>query len=175
MNRTSVLCLSTLLFLLLACEETPRLTAVPQAKTLTADAIGHYCNMGLLEHQGPKAQIHLQQIDDPLWFSQVRDAIAYLRSPEETLESVATYVNDMGVAESWDSPGINNWIALEAAYFVIGSQRSGGMGAPEPIPFGAENSAQEFARAHGGEVVRLAGIPDEYVLGPVDILPPTMQ
>ena len=39
------------------------------------------------------------------------------------------------------------------------------MGAAEAVPFGAEPPARAFAAAHGGRVVRLDEIPDDYVLG----------
>jgi nitrous oxide reductase accessory protein NosL len=42
------------------------------------------------------------------------------------------------------------------------------------VPFGAEPPARAFATAHGGRVVRLDEIPDDYVLGwtPQENAPP---
>lgn len=131
------------------------------------EAIGHYCQMNLLEHPGPKAQVHLEAIPDPLFFSQVRDAIAFARAPEQVAPILAIYVNDMGRAgASWDEPGDGNWIAAEAAFFVTGSRREGGMGAAETVPFADEAAARAFVAAEGGEVMRLAQIPDALVLAP---------
>ena len=42
-------------------------------------------------------------------------------------------------------------------------------GAPEAVPFSERAAAQSFQAAHKGRVVRLAEIPDAYVLGPVDV------
>ncbi|MDP2122120.1 MAG: nitrous oxide reductase accessory protein NosL [Hoeflea sp.] len=151
---------------LAACSEQQSSAEVPLPVALSEEAVGHYCNMTILEHTGPKAQIHLANNPHPLWFSQVRDGIAFIRSPEETYEAVVVYVNDMGKASDWDFPGFETWIDAREAWFVIGSRKTGGMGTPEVIPFGTEQTASGFADENGGLVVRLAEIPDAYVLGP---------
>ncbi|MFN0265359.1 nitrous oxide reductase accessory protein NosL [Tepidamorphus sp. 3E244] len=136
---------------------------------MTEEAVGHYCNMTVLEHEGPKAQVHLKGYEHPVWFTQVRDAVAYLRSPEELAEAVVTYVHDMSKADSWAHPGDGAWINAEDAVFVIESARKGGMSAPEAIPFGAMQAAEKFIAENGGRAVHLAEIPDTYVLGPADL------
>lgn len=152
-----------------ACSEQQSATGLPQPVALSEKAVGHYCNMTVLEHTGPKAQIHLANNPHPIWFSQVRDGIAFLRSPEEQEDAVVVYVNDMGKAKDWDFPGVDTWIDAQAAWFVIGSRKTGGMGTPEVIPFGAEQDAVTFVAENGGVIVRLDGIPDAYVLGPVGL------
>ena len=152
-----------------ACSEQQSNTEIPQPVALTEESVGHYCNMAVLEHTGPKAQIHLVNNPHPIWFSQVRDGIAFLRSPEEQDDAVVVYVNDMGMASDWDFPGDETWIDASEAWFVIGSRKTGGMGTPEVIPFGEEQTASAFAADHGGAVVRLQEIPDAYVLGPVGL------
>ncbi|MCP4380430.1 MAG: copper resistance protein CopZ [Hyphomicrobiales bacterium] len=141
---------------------------MPQPIALTEEAAGHYCQMVILEHEGPKAQMYLAGMPAPLWFSQVRDGIAYLKSPERTGEILILYVNDMGAALSWDEPGIDNWIDAESAFFVVGSDAIGGMGAPELVPYANEDEARDFAERRGGEVMRLAEIPAEAVLSPIE-------
>ncbi|MCF6302669.1 MAG: nitrous oxide reductase accessory protein NosL [Devosiaceae bacterium] len=155
-----------LLVLLSACQD-GGVTEKPTPVELTPEAAGHYCQMIILEHVGPKAQVHLAGFAAPLWFSQVRDGIAYLKSPEQSAKIVALYVNDMGVAPSWEKPGQNNWIDANEAYFVVGSDATGGMGAPEIVPFSQVEKAQEFADERGGEVLRLSDISQEAVLSPV--------
>ncbi|WP_436644211.1 nitrous oxide reductase accessory protein NosL [Microbaculum sp. FT89] len=140
----------------------------PDPVAMTAEAVGHYCQMNVLEHEGPKAQIHLAGLLAPLWFSQVRDAVVYTRLPEETAEITAIYVNDMGRAKSWAEPGDANWVDADEAYFVIDSRQTGGMGVPETIPFGVRSAAETFVSQHGGKIVRFAEIPEDYVLSPVD-------
>ncbi|WP_096787569.1 nitrous oxide reductase accessory protein NosL [Rhodobacter sp. CZR27] len=152
--------------LLSACREE---AVLPDPVALTPEAVGHYCQMNLLEHPGPKAQVHLKGIEAPLFFSQVRDAIAYQRMPEQAAEIAAVYVNDVGTAPSWDRAGQAGWVAAEAAFYVVGSDRSGGMGAPEFVPFADRSEADRFAAKHGGRVAELASVGDAEVLAPVEV------
>lgn len=156
------------LLALAACDEAQQAAAPPPPVELTAEAVDHFCQMDVLEHPGPKAQIHLEGHPQPLWFSQVRDAVAFLRSPEKMGVVTATYVNDMGRAPSWEIPGEGNWIGMDAAHFVIGARIAGGMGAPEFAPFADAAAASAFAAEHGGAVLRLDAIPAEAALAPVD-------
>lgn len=163
-----------LLFLaiaLAACKE--EVATRPDPVALTAEAVGHYCQMDLLEHPGPKAQVHLEGLDHPLFFSQVRDAIAYQRMPEQSHAITAIYVNDMAAAASWEQPGAENWIDATAAHYVIGSDATGGMDAPELVPFLTADDAADFAQARGGHVLRLAEVADADVLSAVPIVTST--
>lgn len=153
---------------LIGCKEDRAALDVPDPVVLTEEAAGHYCQMVILEHQGPKAQAHLAGYTAPLWFSQVRDGLAYLISPEQSDEILVIYVNDMGVAASWSEPGADNWIKAKDAYFVVGSDAIGGMGAPEIAPFGTFEQADIFAGIHGGDVLRLDEISVDAVLGPIE-------
>ncbi len=158
----AILCLA----ILPACQEDT--ADIPQAVSMTASAVGHFCQMNMLEHPGPKAQVHLTGLPGtPLFFSQVRDAVAYLRMPEQSHEIAAVYVSDMASAASWEIPGADNWIPADTAHYVVGSSRTGGMGAPELVPFSDAASAAQFAQRHGGQVQELADIPDTAVLAPV--------
>ncbi|MCB6177982.1 nitrous oxide reductase accessory protein NosL [Rhodobacter sp. Har01] len=136
---------------------------------LTEQAVGHYCQMDLLEHPGPKAQVHLEGLPAmPLFFSQVRDAVAYSRLPEQDGVILAIYVNDMGApGATWEIPGATNWIPATTAHYVMGSRAEGGMGAPELVPFVDLDKAAAFAAANGGSVVALAAVPDAAVIAPV--------
>ncbi len=144
---------------------------VPVPVRMTDAAIGHYCQMDLREHPGPKAQVHLTGIAAPLFFAQVRDALAFQRMPEQNAPIAAIYVSDMGRAISWEDPGEENWIPASEAWFVVGSDTAGGMGADETVPFAARDDAQEFANRHGGQVQRLTQIADDAVLAPADTSP----
>ncbi|MBC7133023.1 MAG: nitrous oxide reductase accessory protein NosL [Roseovarius sp.] len=156
------------LLALAACRE--ELAELPAAVAMTGDSVGHFCQMGLLEHPGPKGQLHLAGLPDPLFFSQVRDAIAYQRMPEQSRMIVAIHVSDMGAAGAvWDDPGAGNYIAAESAHYVVGATVAGGMGAPELVPFADPDRAMAFAAEHGGDVLRLADIPDAAVLSPVEL------
>ena len=78
------------LVLLGACDDEPA-SVKPEPVSMTAEALGYYCQMNILEHDGPVAQIHRAGFEQPIWFSQVRDAIAYTRLPEET-ETMTAYI-----------------------------------------------------------------------------------
>lgn len=155
------------LALLSACREEVSQNLQPQ--DLTPETLGHYCQMNLLEHPGPKAQVFLEGNPAPLFFSQVRDAIAYSRAPEQVAPIVALYVNDMGAkGATWEKPGDGNWIPADKAFYAVGSARQGGMGAPETVPFSSKESAEAFTRAEGGRVLAMAEIKDDMVLAPVE-------
>lgn len=155
--------------LLAACDAEPEAVAPVTPVEVTSDAIGRYCGMLLADHEGPKGQIHLAGSDEPLWFSSVRDTIAFTRLPEESKDIAAIYVNDMGEAQTWAQPEPGTWIEARDAWFVIESSRRGGMGAPEAVPFSDEAAAEAFRSAHGGKLVRFDDIPENYVLGPVEL------
>ena len=127
-----VFCLVTPLIALAACgEDTP--VAAPKPIELTRSDVGHYCRMIVVDHKGPKGQIHIKGRPKPVYFSSVRDTIAFTMLPEEPKRIAAIYVNDMTKAK-WENPGPGTWIKARDAYFVIGSSRRGGMGRPKRCP-----------------------------------------
>lgn len=138
----------------------------PAPFALNDAAMGRYCGMNLLEHPGPKGQVILSHLpDEPIWFSSVRDTVAFTLLPEEPKNIAAIYVSDMAAAPSWEEPGAENWIDAKLAHYVVGSSVMGGMGAPEAVPFSTAEAAAQFAQANGGEVVGFAQIPADYILG----------
>ena len=162
MKRAFLICA----LLLSACQEEAQ-DVSPVA--LTAESVGHYCQMQLLEHDGPKAQVHMKGYPGkPLYFSQVRDAVAYSRLPEQDGVILAIWVNDMGApGATWAQPGAGNWIDAKTAHYVVGSTVEGGMGAPELVPFADLDKAADFATQNGGAVMSLTAIPDSAVIAPV--------
>ncbi|NNE81689.1 MAG: copper resistance protein CopZ [Silicimonas sp.] len=152
---------------LAACKEDQ--AAIPDPIPLTVEAVSYFCQMNVLEHGGPKAQVHLEGLPAPLFFAQVRDAVAYLKSEERDRRVAMTYVSDMGQATSWNEPGENNWTSAADAFFVIGAGVRGGMGAPEIVPFATRESAEAFVVQYGGTITTLNDIPNDTVLGPVDL------
>jgi copper chaperone NosL len=166
MMRVALLLVTAIL--LAACG--PETTAPPPPPfALTSEATGHYCGMNLVEHKGPKGQIILA--DQPIWFSSARDALSFTMLPEEPKDIRAIYVSDMAKAPSWDDPGANNWVDARKAFFVIGSSKQGGMGAPETVPFSDRSAAEKFAAEHGGQVVTYDAVPRDYVLGSLSSMP----
>lgn len=157
---------AAMIAMLAGCGEEEQAQA-PPAQELTRDAVGHYCGMIVADHPGPKAQVFVKGLDEPIWFTSVRDAVAFTILPDEPKAISAIYVNDMAQATSWDAPEPGTWIEARAARFVIGSSRRGGMGAPEAVPFSREDAAAAFVTQYGGRVVPFDGIPQEYVLSPI--------
>lgn len=157
-----------LLFALLlsACQE--ELAQNTDPLPLTPETVGHFCQMNLLEHEGPKGQVHLDGLPGmPLFFSQVSDLVVYLRLPEQSNTVLAIYVSDMGAeGATWAEPGVANWTDARTAHYVVGSAVEGGMGAPEVVPFADPAEAQAFADERGGVVMALDDIPDSAVAAP---------
>ena len=151
-----------------ACTEEEVAELPPPAK-LTHEAMGYYCNMTVTEHHGPKGQIRLKSQNKPVWFSSVRDTIAFTLLPEEPKDIIAIYVTDMSNPEAWENSENGDWVEAKSAHYVTGSTKNGGMGAPEPVPFASKENAEKFAGQHGGKVVTFTDIPHGAILGPVEV------
>jgi len=146
-----------------ACKEE---IAAPDPVALTRAAVGHYCNMIVIDHPGPKAQVFEDGITDPYWFTSVRDALFYKTLPGEGTRIIAVYVQDSAAIRNWSSPPSDGpWIAVDDALFVINSAMRGGMGARETVPFAKRADAETFRQQHGGEIVTLSEIPEDYLTG----------
>lgn len=116
------------------------------------DATGFYCSMRLNEHQGPKGQILLRGVEEPFWFSSVRDALTYVGEDLVSERDLAGFwVNDMAEG-SWQAPAPGSWIDARTAWFVVGSKRESAMGGSEAVPFKNRAAAERFAAAEGGHV-----------------------
>lgn len=154
------------LLLLAGCGDGQKTAAKPQPVVPDREAVTYFGHMILVDHKGPKAQIILESaVKDgtgPLWFPSVRDAVAFTRLPGEAKDIAAIYVTDMAKAKGWDHPKV--WMAPEKAFFVIGSDMRGGMGAPEAVPFSDRAAAETFVHRQGGKIVAWADIPEDYVL-----------
>lgn len=155
--------------LLLGCGEEAA-NEPPAPAALTRDAIGHYCGMIVADHEGPKAQIYVGDEEEPIWFTSVRDAIAFTLLPEEPKDLAAVWVTDMGRAEEraggWSHPENDRaWIDARGAFYVLGSARRGGMGQAEAVPFAERAAAEAFVERHGGRIVTFSEIPESDILG----------
>lgn len=137
---------------------------VPPPQELTRDAVGYFCGMTVLAHNGPKGQVFLTDRQQPLWFTSVRDTIAFTRLPGEPKNIAAIYVTDIGRA-SWDQPEPGTWIDARKAFYVLGSNRVGGMQQPEVVPFNNRDDAQLFIEQHAGKTYTFDTIPDKSLLG----------
>ncbi len=168
MTKIKFSALLTVLFMvaLAACNDEQ--AAAPKPQELNRDCIGYYCNMFVADHPGPKAHIYLRGELEPVWFTSVRDAIAYTMLPEEPRSIMVVYVTDMAKASNWEKPGNNTWMEAKDAWYVIGSSKRGGMGAAEAVPFSDKTSAKKFTEEFGGLVVEYEGVKPNYIFGDVD-------
>ena len=158
-----------MIFTVSACEKKP--AAPPPPSVLTAAATDYYSGMIIVDHSGPKGQIHLVGKGDPLWFSSVRKTIAYTLSPEENHRISAIYVTDMVKTSNWKTPDPRAWVDAHKAWYVIdgktkGRKIVGGMGMLEVAPFSIRATAQAYAREHDGKVVRMSKIPRAFFAPP---------
>ena len=158
-KATTVVCL-----LMVAACQPEEVAEIPKPIDLTLDATGHFCNMTILDHPGPKAQVFVKGGTAPFWFTSARDAIAFSLLPESARMVSVMYVTDMATVSDWTNTTNGKWIDARKAFYVIGSAKKGGMGATEAVPFGNQASAQDFAISHGGEVVSFGDVPRSYVL-----------
>ena len=165
---TSISLGAVLVFGLTACMEED-VAELPPPAPLTIEATGYYCNMTITDHQGPKGQVRLKSLKKPLWFSSVRDTVAFTLLPEEPKDITVIYVTDMSKPDAWENPDNRDWVDAHAAHFVIGSSRKGGMGAAEPVPFISRQAAEDFARQYGGKIFAFTEIPESAGLGTFEI------
>jgi copper chaperone NosL len=137
---------------------------VPKPVDLTLDATGHFCNMTIMDHPGPKAHAFVKGGAEPFWFTSARDAIAFSLLPESANRVSVIYVTDMATVANWTDTTKGKWINARSAWYVIESSKRGGMGAAEAVPFGNEISARNFMENFGGQVVNYTDVPRKYVL-----------
>lgn len=171
---TEYLVLAGLALLLSACQPSQKAEA-PKPQLPPSDAIGYFCNMLVAEHTGPKSQIHLTGKAEPLWFTSVRDGIAFTMLPEESQAVTALYVSAIDATTEFnlEHPELfeETWVDATWAFYVIDSSKRGGMGAAEAFPFKDPKHAEQFAEQYGGRMVTLAEIPKDYILGNTATMP----
>lgn len=163
MRHWAIACAMLLPLVLAGCNEKQAAT-IPPPQRMTAEDIGHYCGMNVLEHPGPKGHIFVASLMEPVWFSSVRDTLAFTRLPDEPKDIQAIYVSDMAKAPSWDKPGPDNWVEAHKALFVIESRIRSGMGGDEAVPFSDRGAAEKFVGENGGRIVSFDDVPRDYVL-----------
>lgn len=150
---------------LAACGEGAEVAALPPPHEPGPESVGYFCGMAVSEHRGPKGQVFLRGQAKPLWFSSVRDTLAFTMLPGEPRTVVALYVSDMSRSPDGSEPQPGAWVLARDAVFVGGSTAVGGMGAHELMPFADPTVAEQFRATHGGNVYRFGEVPERFVLG----------
>ncbi|MEQ4618908.1 MAG: nitrous oxide reductase accessory protein NosL [Corticimicrobacter sp.] len=151
---------------LVACGGEEATKDVPPPHAVTEDAVGYFCSMNLLEHSGPKGQVLVPGEDRPVWFSTVRQTVAYTMLPESPRVLSAVYVSDLSQVEDWRRVDPDAWVEARSAWFVVESTATGGMGGEDPMPFSDRASAEKFAQQHGGRVLAFNDLTEDYILYP---------
>lgn len=164
MSRIITLTAVALFITLAGCGSQNDSASKPEPRPITADAVGHYCSMDLIEHDGPKGQIFIRGNSQPLWFSTIRQTLAYTIMPDSPRGLDAIYVTDMAVVQNMRQPEEGSWMDAREAYYVTESKLPGGMGGEDPLPFSDRAKAEEFAATHGGRILTFDEIPEDYVL-----------
>ncbi|MEO5355067.1 MAG: nitrous oxide reductase accessory protein NosL [Magnetococcus sp. XQGC-1] len=145
------------------CEQKGEVRPVPLPQEPTRESVGFYCNMNLLEHAGPKAQIFMDGKDVPLWFSSVRESLMFRFTEGKGLPMRAFYVNDMGKG-SWEQPAVGGWVEAARAVYVVDSRREGIPGQAEWVSFSSREAASSFMGQYGGKMVSYEEIAYQDVL-----------
>lgn len=132
----------------------PSITAVDFDRATSCELDG----MLLSDYPGPKAQIHYEGQERPVFFCDTVELFNTLLAGEQVRTVAAVYVQDMGQAD-WDAPR-GHWIDARTAVYVSGSRRRGSMG-PTLASFASAEAATAFAAEQGGRVLRFAEITPE--------------
>jgi copper chaperone NosL len=162
--RATLLALTAVLGLA-ACGEGTQVATLPTPREPGPDSVGYFCGMAVTEHPGPKGQVFLRGQSEPLWFTSVRDALAFTILPGEPRTVVALYVSDMGRSTDGREPSPGAWVQARDAVFVAGGTAVGGMGAREVVPFADRAAAERFRQVNGGTIYRFGEVPANLVLG----------
>lgn len=164
MNRFIAPAITALFIALSGCSSQNEPAVKPDPRPITAEAVGHYCSMNLIEHDGPKGQIFVRGRSDPLWFSTIRQTLAYTIMPDSPKGLDVIYVTDMAVVQNMRQPEPGSWMDARDAYYVTESSFAGGMGSEDPLPFSDLEKAKAFTTAHGGKILTFNEIPEDYIL-----------
>lgn len=164
MNGFIVTSLVAMLLALAGCSSQSDPENKPDPQAITTESIGHFCSMDLIEHDGPKGQIFVKGRTDPLWFSTIRQTLAYTILPDSPKGLDAIYVTDMATVKNMRQPEVESWMNARDAYYVTESKFSGGMGGEDPLPFSERKKAEEFVASHGGQILKFNEMSEDYIL-----------
>ena len=150
MNIKKTLPALALALLLTACgDDTPKAPAEPVA-AIPADARDYFNQMGVSDTGGSKGQVRRSDSGETVWFDSVRTTLTYLHLPETANQPLTAWVS------AYDNP--TQWIAVNDAWFVHSADAPQLIGKDDYLPFADEASAQTFADAHHGKVLRAGDI-----------------
>jgi copper chaperone NosL len=134
------------MLLLAACSEAIKQGGPQEPSADTSCALD---GMVLKDFPGPKAQIQYAE-GKPDFYCDLMELFAVALAPEQKRRVAGLFVQDMGKAD-WSHPQ-GHWIAARSALYVVGSRKTGSMGATFGS-FSDPDDAAAFAKTEGGKVL----------------------
>lgn len=145
------------LALLSACgQEAPTEHKIRQAVAIEESDQCHLCGMIISQFPGPKAELASKGEHQVNKFCSNRDMFSYYLQPENKHRALQIFVHDM-TEVPWDSPSDDHFIKAQDAWYVYGSNMKAAMG-PALASFGKKESAEMFAKMHGGDLLKFEDI-----------------
>ena len=114
----------------------------------------HICGMAITGFPGPKGEAVAKQ--GAMKFCSTAEMFGWWLQPENREQDVTLYVHDMA-RSTWEKPDDDALIDARQAFYVVGANLKGAMGAAL-ASFAREEDAERFATSQGGRLVRFEQI-----------------
>ena len=150
---------TALAFALAACSDKEQTTQTLEPVAFHASDECHVCGMIIADFPGPKGEAVAG--NGVKKFCSTAELLGWWLQPENRHDGQRLYVHDMARSD-WNHPDDRHLIDATSAYYVVGIQRPGAMGATL-ASFGNQADAERLAKAEGGRVLRFSEI-DQAVL-----------
>ncbi len=159
MKKLASMRLAAPLVLVIALAACQKSAAPVTPQEITAGTSCSLDGMILADFPGPKAQIHYAS-GEPDFFCDTIEMFSIYLKPEQKRRITAIYTQDMGKTD-WEKPQ-SHWIDAKKAYYVLGSKKTGSMGATLAA-FAELQDAENFARKFEGKVLRFDQVTPDMV------------
>lgn len=132
--------------------------SLPALSPIEAGESCHVCGMIVTNFPGPKGQAKIKHNETTLKFCSTADLFTWLLQPETPAMMRSAYVHDMGAASAtWDKPSEKDYVDAKKAWYVVGGDQMGAMGATL-ASFREKAAAEQYMKQHGGMIKRFADI-----------------
>ena len=111
----------------------------------------HLCGMVIVHYEGPKAQIFIKDVEEPLKFCSGRDAFTFALQPENARRLEAFFIHDLAKT-GWKKPDDRAFVDARSMHYVYGHNIAGVMG-NEPAAFSDKKAAMDFIAKESGSLV----------------------
>ena len=116
----------------------------------------HLCGMVIVHYEGPKAEIFIKDVPEPLKFCSGRDAFTFALQPENARRLEGFFIHDLARTD-WKKPDDKAFADARQLHYVYGTRVPGVMG-NEPAGFGTEQAARDFIAREGGALFGYADV-----------------